>query len=182
MPEMTAERSGRRIDMCAPPGRCTRLGRTPNRSGKYFYSLDTPSHLIVHVAKCNPLVFAGHTPISSLQSSGLLAMKLRIRISSTQVAGVKKGDRHGEKWKHGHSPFPGEDGWGRCASSVIVYSIHNKLKFLNHQRSRKEGELEVRMCQSCGCTPCKTCGKEIKNGVCTGCGKPSEKCTCTKGK
>ncbi len=36
------------------------------------------------------------------------------------------------------------------------------------------------MCQSCGCTPCKTCGMEIKNGVCVGCGKPSEKCTCKK--
>jgi hypothetical protein len=34
------------------------------------------------------------------------------------------------------------------------------------------------MCQTCGCTPCKVCGKEIKNGVCSGCGKPSKECTC----
>jgi hypothetical protein len=36
------------------------------------------------------------------------------------------------------------------------------------------------MCQTCGCSPCKTCGKEIKNGVCVGCSKPSDKCTCKK--
>ena len=27
------------------------------------------------------------------------------------------------------------------------------------------------MCQECGCTPCKKCGREIKDGVCSGCGK-----------
>ena len=36
------------------------------------------------------------------------------------------------------------------------------------------------MCQTCGCEPCKACGKEIKNGVCVGCSKPSEKCVCKK--
>jgi len=39
---------------------------------------------------------------------------------------------------------------------------------------------EVSMCQTCGCEPCKTCGMAIKNGVCVGCSKPSEKCTCKK--
>ncbi len=34
------------------------------------------------------------------------------------------------------------------------------------------------MCQTCGCQPCKKCGREIKNGVCSGCQKPSDKCTC----
>lgn len=34
------------------------------------------------------------------------------------------------------------------------------------------------MCQECGCTPCQTCGMEIEDGVCTGCGKPSAECTC----
>jgi len=34
------------------------------------------------------------------------------------------------------------------------------------------------MCQTCGCSPCKKCGREIKNGVCDGCKKPSEQCTC----
>lgn len=34
------------------------------------------------------------------------------------------------------------------------------------------------MCQTCGCSPCKVCGGEIKNGVCAGCGKPSNQCTC----
>jgi hypothetical protein len=36
------------------------------------------------------------------------------------------------------------------------------------------------MCQACGCEPCKTCGKEIKNGVCVGCSQPSEKCVCKR--
>jgi hypothetical protein len=36
----------------------------------------------------------------------------------------------------------------------------------------------VRHCQTCGCTPCKKCGAEIKNGVCVGCGKASKDCTC----
>ena len=36
----------------------------------------------------------------------------------------------------------------------------------------------VRHCQSCGCTPCKKCGAEIKNKVCSGCGKPAKECTC----
>ena len=43
--------------MSAPPGRCTRLGRTPDRTGKYSYSLDTPSLRSVHVAICSPRVF-----------------------------------------------------------------------------------------------------------------------------
>lgn len=34
------------------------------------------------------------------------------------------------------------------------------------------------MCQACGCQPCKVCGREIKNGVCAGCNKPSAKCDC----
>lgn len=33
------------------------------------------------------------------------------------------------------------------------------------------------MCDVCGCTPCK-CGKEIVDGVCSGCGKPADECTC----
>lgn len=36
------------------------------------------------------------------------------------------------------------------------------------------------MCQVCGCTPCKKCGKDIKNGVCSGCGKKTNECTCEK--
>ena len=34
------------------------------------------------------------------------------------------------------------------------------------------------MCQTCGCSPCKKCGMEIKNGVCSGCQKPAAQCTC----
>ncbi|MBI4834987.1 MAG: hypothetical protein HY811_09260 [Planctomycetes bacterium] len=34
------------------------------------------------------------------------------------------------------------------------------------------------MCQICGCTPCKKCGKPIENGVCSGCGKKSDDCNC----
>ena len=34
------------------------------------------------------------------------------------------------------------------------------------------------MCQSCGCSPCKVCGRDIKNGVCSGCGKKSSECKC----
>ncbi len=34
------------------------------------------------------------------------------------------------------------------------------------------------MCQTCGCTPCQNCGREIKNGVCVGCEKPSNECDC----
>lgn len=34
------------------------------------------------------------------------------------------------------------------------------------------------MCQECGCSPCETCGREIKNGVCSGCNMPSDECTC----
>ena len=35
------------------------------------------------------------------------------------------------------------------------------------------------MCESCGCTPCD-CGKKIVNGVCEGCGKLANDCTCEK--
>lgn len=34
------------------------------------------------------------------------------------------------------------------------------------------------MCQSCGCTPCKTCGAPIEDGVCSGCWEPADKCIC----
>lgn len=34
------------------------------------------------------------------------------------------------------------------------------------------------MCQTCGCTPCKKCGREIKEGTCTGCKKPTDQCQC----
>ena len=36
------------------------------------------------------------------------------------------------------------------------------------------------MCQTCGCTPCKVCGASIEDGVCSGCGKPSNNCVCDK--
>ena len=35
------------------------------------------------------------------------------------------------------------------------------------------------MCKTCGCTPCK-CGAIIVNGVCEGCGKTYDDCTCEK--
>lgn len=38
------------------------------------------------------------------------------------------------------------------------------------------------MCQTCGCSPCKTCGAEIKKAVCAACGKPAAQCVCAKGK
>ena len=34
------------------------------------------------------------------------------------------------------------------------------------------------MCESCGCTPCKTCGAPIEDGVCSGCWEPAEECIC----
>ena len=34
------------------------------------------------------------------------------------------------------------------------------------------------MCQSCGCSPCLTCGREIEEEVCAGCGKSSSQCDC----
>jgi hypothetical protein len=34
------------------------------------------------------------------------------------------------------------------------------------------------MCQKCGCTPCKTCGMEIEDGLCVGCGLPADECMC----
>ncbi len=34
------------------------------------------------------------------------------------------------------------------------------------------------MCQTCGCQPCKVCGKPITNKVCSGCKKPAKECTC----
>jgi hypothetical protein len=36
------------------------------------------------------------------------------------------------------------------------------------------------MCQVCGCTACKTCGKPIDKGVCEGCGKKAAECVCKK--
>lgn len=35
-----------------------------------------------------------------------------------------------------------------------------------------------KMCDSCGCTPCKTCGAPIEDGVCSGCREPAEECVC----
>lgn len=35
------------------------------------------------------------------------------------------------------------------------------------------------MCKTCGCTPC-SCGKDIVNGVCEGCGKVQDDCACEK--
>jgi len=37
------------------------------------------------------------------------------------------------------------------------------------------------MCKTCGCTHCK-CGAKIVNGVCEGCKKPYNDCTCKKPK
>jgi hypothetical protein len=34
------------------------------------------------------------------------------------------------------------------------------------------------MCESCGCTPCKTCGAPVEDGVCSGCWEPAEECIC----
>ncbi|MHC4571775.1 MAG: hypothetical protein ACYS0C_06840 [Planctomycetota bacterium] len=34
------------------------------------------------------------------------------------------------------------------------------------------------MCESCGCTPCETCGGPIVDGVCEGCSMPAAECTC----
>ncbi len=34
------------------------------------------------------------------------------------------------------------------------------------------------MCQSCGCSPCQKCGREIKEGLCCGCNKPAVECEC----
>lgn len=38
---------------------------------------------------------------------------------------------------------------------------------------------EAKMCKTCGCSPCK-CGKKIVKGVCQGCGKKSDECSCLK--
>jgi len=38
------------------------------------------------------------------------------------------------------------------------------------------------MCETCGCTPCKACGRQIENKVCTGCKKPPKKCACKPAK
>jgi hypothetical protein len=35
------------------------------------------------------------------------------------------------------------------------------------------------MCKTCGCRPCR-CGREIKDKVCQGCGKPYDECDCEK--
>ena len=37
------------------------------------------------------------------------------------------------------------------------------------------------MCKGCGCIACK-CGRKIVNGVCEGCGKPYDACTCKPAK
>lgn len=34
------------------------------------------------------------------------------------------------------------------------------------------------MCESCGCTPCETCGAPIEDGVCSGCWEPADECVC----
>jgi hypothetical protein len=34
------------------------------------------------------------------------------------------------------------------------------------------------MCDTCGCTPCKTCGAPIEDGVCSGCWEPADECVC----
>jgi hypothetical protein len=39
----------------------------------------------------------------------------------------------------------------------------------------------IKMCKTCGCTPCK-CGRKIVKGVCEKCGKEYDKCTCEKTK
>lgn len=52
--------------------------------------------------------------------------------------------------------------------------------FQNSSQLTKITHEEVRnMCQTCGCTPCK-CGRKIVNGVCEGCGKAYDDCTCEK--
>ncbi|MDD5465524.1 MAG: phosphoribosyltransferase family protein [Candidatus Omnitrophica bacterium] len=38
---------------------------------------------------------------------------------------------------------------------------------------------EARMCKTCGCSPCK-CGRKIVKGVCQGCGKKNDECSCAK--
>jgi len=34
------------------------------------------------------------------------------------------------------------------------------------------------MCDSCGCTPCNTCGAPVEDGVCSSCGEKPTNCTC----
>ena len=34
------------------------------------------------------------------------------------------------------------------------------------------------MCDTCGCSPCVTCGGEIKDGVCVGCELAPSECSC----
>lgn len=34
------------------------------------------------------------------------------------------------------------------------------------------------MCDSCGCTPCSTCGAPVEDGVCSICGEKPANCTC----
>ena len=34
------------------------------------------------------------------------------------------------------------------------------------------------MCESSDFTPCKTCGADIEDGVCSGCWEPAEECVC----
>ena len=34
------------------------------------------------------------------------------------------------------------------------------------------------MCDSCGCTSCKTCGASVEDGLCSGCWQPADDCVC----
>lgn len=34
------------------------------------------------------------------------------------------------------------------------------------------------MCNSCGCTPCGSCGAPVEDGVCSMCGEKPTNCTC----
>ena len=34
------------------------------------------------------------------------------------------------------------------------------------------------MCDSCGCTPCNTCGAPVEDGVCSSCSEKPINCTC----
>lgn len=36
----------------------------------------------------------------------------------------------------------------------------------------------ILMCDSCGCTPCSTCGAPVEDGVCSICGEKPANCTC----
>ena len=47
-------------------------------------------------------------------------------------------------------------------------------------REMRDKQEVIGMCDTCGCTPCKKCGKPIKNGVCVGCKKKADECVCKK--